>query len=281
MEVKKSNLFLYGLVSLFVFTLSIGQTKASNYENYYGIEMTNQEYNNLINLGFSSEEIYYMRQDTFLDNKDLNATLITKDDKYYKSIYTDLNGQSYSVEISKEEYDNQGTINPRGYVETEYKHMVTTLSQNGNRYRYKVSLTWNRMPSTRSYDIIGIGFDDPVYISSGVYFNYAYTNSNGVTITDSDYYDKKVTSTGGTTVYKVPSSAISLGAALWYDVSKNTSATITRLDMYGDYAHATTAINGTGYTNHDIGTYGIGLYSNIAGYYDAIPTAQSTWTGSW
>ena len=34
MEMKKNNLFLYGLVSLFVFTLSIGQTKASNYENY-------------------------------------------------------------------------------------------------------------------------------------------------------------------------------------------------------------------------------------------------------
>lgn len=278
---KKSNLFLYGLVSLFVFTLSIGQTKASYYENYFGIEMTNQEYNNLINLGFSSDEIYYMSEETFLDNKGLSATLVAKNEKYYKTVYTDLNGQSYSVEIPKEEYENQGTINARGTIQTEYKTMVTTIAQNGNRYRYKVSLVWRQMPQTRSYDIIGIGFDDPVYISSGVYFNYAHTNSSGETTTAADYYDKKVTSTGGTTVFKFPSSATALSAALWYDVSKNTSATITRLDMYGDYSHATTDISGTGYTNHDVGVYGIGLYSNIAGYYDAIPAAQSSWTGSW
>lgn len=278
---KKSNLFLYGLISLFVFTISIGQTKASNYENYYGIEMTNQEYNNLLNLGFSSEEIYYMSEDTFLDNKDLTSTLLAKDQKYYKSIYTDLNGELYSVEISKEEYENQGTINPRGYVETEYKTMVTTLSQNGNRYRYKVSLSWKQMPSTRNYDIIGIGFDDPVYISSGVFFNYYHTGSDGITITAADYYDKKVTSTGGSAVYKIPSSARSLSAALWYDVSKNTSATINRLDMYGDYSHATASVPGTNYTNHYITHNGIELTSSIAGYYDSIPYAQSTWTGSW
>ena len=235
----------------------------------------------MLNLGFSSEEIYYMSEETFLDNKDLSATLVAKNQKYYKSVYTDLNGESYSIEIPKEEYENQGTINSRGYVETEYKTMVTTLSQNGNRYRYKVSLSWKQMPSTRSYDIIGIGFNDPVYISSGVYFNYAHTNSNGVTTTAADYYDKKVTSTGGTAVYKIPSSATALSAALWYDVSKNTSATITRLDMYGDYSHATTAISGTGYTNHDVGVYGIGLSSSIGAYYDEIPAAQSTWYGSW
>lgn len=281
MEVKKKILSMYVLITLLVFTICIGQVNASEYQNYFGIVMSNQEYNTLLNLGFSSDEIYYMDEQTFLDNKDLNATLIDKNQKYYKTIYTDLNGSAYTQEVTKDEYENQGSITTRGYVETEYKTMVTTLSVNGNNFRYKVSLAWNQMPQVRDYDIIGIGFDDPVYISSGVYFNYVHAGSNGVYITDSTYYDKKVTSTGGSAVYKLPSSARSISAALWYDVSKNTSSTITRLDMYGDYAHATTPVSGTNYTNYNITHNGIELMSSISGHYDAIPTADSTWTGSW
>ena len=39
------------------------------YTNYNGIEMTNQEYNNLLNQGFSENEIYYMNEEIYLENK--------------------------------------------------------------------------------------------------------------------------------------------------------------------------------------------------------------------
>ena len=78
---------VYLSLALLIFGICINDVKALNYENYFGIEMTNTQYNNLINLGFNEEEIYYMDETTFNDNKDLNATLVATDSKYYKSIY--------------------------------------------------------------------------------------------------------------------------------------------------------------------------------------------------
>lgn len=281
MIVKNNRLLTYAVISIIAFTLCIGHSNASEYENYYGITMTNQEYNTLINLGFSADEIYYMDLQTFEDNKDLNATLVSKTEKYYKTIYTGLDGRETSVEVTKEEYNNQGTITPRGTVTTEYRQVVSTLSQNGNKYRFKVSVAWRKMPSVKSYDIIGIGFDDPVYIDSSVYFNYYWCNSSGDCTTASDHYGKKQLSTGGTAVYKFPNYANSLSSALWYDVSKNTSNTITSLTMYGDYSHATTAVSVSNTSDHNITYDGILLGSSIYGYYDATPCAITTWGGSW
>lgn len=281
MAVKNNRILNYAFVSLFAFILSIGQISADVYENYYGIEMNNQEYNNLINLGFSEDEIYYMSSETFEENKNADSTLVSKVGKYYKTIYTDLNGNSYSTEVTKEEYDNQSTINTRGTYESEYKYIVTTLSQNGSMYRYKISISWEKMPSTRSYDIIGIGFDDDVYINSSVYFNYHTCNSSGNCGTYSYYYDKKVTDSGATTLFDFPNDAISFSGAMWYDVAKNTSSTITSLAMYGDYSHATTNVSASAATNHDISYNGILLGSNIYGAYDAIPTIVSVWNGTW
>ena len=281
MAVKNNRLFTYAVVSIFALALGVGHSKASEYENYYGITMTNQEYNTLINLGFNANEIYYMDLQTFEDNKDLNATLVAKTEKYYKTIYAGFDGRETSIEVTKEEYDNQGTVVSRGTLTTEYKHIVSTLSQNGDKFRYKVNISWRQMPSTKSYDIIGIGFDDPVYINSSVYFNYYWCNSSGDCTTASDYYTKKILSTGGTAVYKFPSAASSLSAALWYDVSKNTSNNITSLAMYGDYSHATSTVNASNTTDHNITYNGILLGNSIYSSYDATPCVVSTWNGNW
>ena len=278
---KKRKIFAYGIIAVFVSIISMGQVNADVYENYYGIEITNNEYNTLINLGFSEEEIYYMTEDTYLENKDLDATLVAKNSKYYKTTYTDLDGYSYTTEITAEEYENQPTINARGVVSTAYKEMISTLSQNGNKFRYKVSLLWKNMPERRSFDIIGIGFDDPVFIDSSVYFNFHWCNSSGSCTTDSSYYNKKKTSTGGSAVYDLPDNAYSLTTTLYYDVSKNTSNTITNLTMYADYAHATSNVSQSSIGDYDITRNGIELWSSIGNKYDAIPCAESYWNGTW
>ena len=172
METKRSK--LYVLVAVFTFIVLLGNVNASEYINYYDISMTSQQYNNLLNLGFSENEIYYMNQETFDINKDIEGQLVAKNNKYYKTIYTDLAGNSYSTEISENEYNNQSSIDTRGTVSTEYKNMVTTITKLTSTFRYKVTLNWRQMPSVRSYDIIGIGFGDNVYISSPLYFSYNY-----------------------------------------------------------------------------------------------------------
>ena len=278
---KNKKVFAYGVIAIFVSIIFMGQVNASEYENYYGIEMTNEEYNTLLNLGFNEDEIYYMSEDIYLENKDLDATLVDKNQKYYKTVYTDLIGNSYSTEITESEYENQPSQNARGTVETEYKLMVTTISQNGNKFRYKISLGWKDMPSRRSYDIIGIGFDDDVYIDSAVNFATYWCNSYGTCLTDQTYANKKKTSTGGAAVFDFPDSAISLSATLYYDVSKNTSNTITRLAMYGDYAHATSNVSASSIGDYYITHNGLELWSTIGTKYDAIPAAISAWSGSW
>lgn len=280
MEVKKRSIFLYGVVLVLCLVLSIGQVSATGYINYFGIAISNVEYNNLINLGFSEDEIYYMNEETYNENKDIVSTLVSKTSKYYKSVYTNLDGETYSTEITKEEYENQGTIEPRGTVTTEYKNMVSTMSQQSGTFRYKVTLAWRQMPSVRSYDVIGIGFEDDVYISSSVYFNYHYCISNGTCYTKTDYYNKKKLSTGGTAVYKFPSDARSMTAVLYYDVAKDTTGTISALDMCGDYAHAITSVSSSSYSNNSINLDGIYL-GTASGYFDEIPCAVSTWYGSW
>lgn len=281
MEIKKNKLYSYLVISLFVLMQCIGQANASEYINYYEISMTSQQYNNLLNLGFSEDEIYYMDEETFEINKDLPATLLAKNSKYYKTVYTGLDGQSYSTEITKDEYNNQGSMDPRGTVTTEYKEMVTVISQNGNYYRYKVTVGWKQLPATRSYDIIGIGFDDDVYIASSVYFNYSYCVSSGDCTTSTIYHDKKKISTGGSAVYKLPGNeARSLTAVLYYDVAKNTTDTITGLHMYGDYSHATETVGYSQYTDYTITHNGIVLGDSIV-YYDAIPCAVASWGGTW
>ena len=49
MEVKKRSIFIYGVVLVLCLVLSIGQVSATGYINYFGIAISNVEYNNLIN----------------------------------------------------------------------------------------------------------------------------------------------------------------------------------------------------------------------------------------
>lgn len=277
---KKRLLYLF--ITLLIFGICINNVKALNYENYFGIEMTNTEYNNLINLGFNEEEIYYMDETTFNDNKDLNAELVSVNSKYYKSIYTDLNGQPQVVELTKEEYENEANHQIRGYVQTEYKRMDAYISRvDSTYYRYKVTLGWLRMPVVRSYDIIGLAFEGTdVTISGLINFQFSYCVESADCFTDTSYYYKAKNYNGGSAVYKFPTEARSMTVKLYYDVIKNTSDTITTQIIHGDYAHATSSVDYDIFSNHTMTRGGLSLGTS-APYYDSIPCADTGWTGTW
>lgn len=281
---KINKYFAFAIAGLLSFAIGIKYSSAQEYINYNGIHMTTAEYNTLLNLGFTENQIYYMDEETYENNKDLDATLISQTTRYYKTI-SPAYGTGYDVEVSEEEYNNSGnsrTELTRGYVDTTYKTITSSISQNGNKYRYNVSTLWKQMPSNRSYDIIGIGFSDSVYISSSVYFSFTWANSAGSYTTSTQYYNKKTLSTGGSAVYKLPTGTIkSLSAGLYYDVSKNTSSTITSLSICGDYAHATGTVSVGNVADYSISIYGINLGSSLGGYYDATPCAMEYASVNW
>ena len=115
----------------------------------------------------------------------------------------------------------------------------------------------------------------------GVYFTHTYADSNGNYTTSTVHYGKKNTSTGASTVYKIPTNIYALTAVLYYDVEKDTSSTITHLEMCGDYSHATSNVSSSTANNHEITINGIELGTSSISYYDAIPCAISAWNGSW
>ena len=271
------------IIATTCFITNITVSSAREFVNYNGIKMTNDEYNTLLNLGFTKSQIYHMDEKTYLENKDLDAKLVSQSQRYYKTEYP-MYGNSYTVEISKEEYDSVDAkkVSIRGIVDTAYKTVVSSISQNGNKYRYNVSTMWKTMPSTRSFDIIGIGFNDYVYIDGLVNFGYTYANSAGTYTTSGLYYNKKNTSSGGSAVYKLPTGTInSLSASLFYDVSKSTSNTITLLTICGDYSHAQSAVSQSNVADYGIGISGISLGPTLAGHYDAIPCAMDYANVNW
>jgi len=282
---KKNHLIMYVLITMCAYTLSIGVAYASNYVNYRGISMTDEEYNNLINLGFTEDEIYYMGEDMFNQNKNIESSLESVNEKYYKTIYTDLNGGNYSTELTEDEYNNQSSNNMRGYVETSYKKLVTTISKNSdNSFRFKSSLIWKQFPAVRSYDIIGMGFNNNnIYINAGLVFGYYYCDSSGNCPESTAHYNRKELSTGGGVVYKLPSGDIrGLGAVLYYDVKKiDSSQTITFLEMCGDYSHATANVSQSNISDYSVNINGIQLLSGLVGYYDEIPCSSTEWGGTW
>ena len=275
--------FVIAFLFVCVFFANVNQIKALNYINYYGVEMTRDELMTLFNLGFNDNEIYHMDLDTFNANKDLDATLLTSEDKYYKTVYP-VYGNSYTVEVTEQEYNSNSEILPLDVQNTTYKHIVTTISANGSRYRYKISLSWKQIPAVKKYDIIGIGYSDDVHIyNSIVYFAFYYT-LNSVDYSSTQYYDQKVTDLGATTVYKIPDNITGLSALLYYDVEKDSGAgTLTNLSMCGDYAHATSnSVTSTLAAHHSIGNSGIGLFSDNISLYDAIPCTYASIYGiSW
>ncbi len=277
---KLVRYFLFIMVMTLTFGFNVGKSNALQYTNYYGIEMTNDEYLTLLSLGFDEDEIYFMQEDTFNVNKDLDAELVAKVDKYYKTTYP-MYGASYTEEVSEYEYLHQGDAQPLGTVTTEYKQVVTTISANGSKYRYHVSEHWKKIPSNKSYDVIGIGMYNDVKIDSSVYFSYTYGSSSGGYTTSYLYYDRKSTSTGGSVVYKLPSSFVSLSSGLYFDVAKNTSGTITGLTMCGDYAHSTTTVTSTQAANHVIHIGGIDFDSSVINKFDSMPCAVANANVTW
>lgn len=279
------NKFLYSFI-LFIAMIAffnLKTMKVQAYTNYYNIDMTDKEYNTLLNLGFSQDEINYMDMDTFNLNKDADATLLASETKHYKYVSTDY-GLGYVTEVSEEEFNNRDNdlLFRSQYI--TYKTVVSTLSQNGSRYRYKVSVAWNSIPNVKKFDIIGAGYQDDVHIyNSIVYFTYHYTTSSS-SYTSTQYYDRKITGLGSSVVYKLPSSFNGLSAVLYYDVEKDTGAgTLTSLTFCGDYAHAiSNSVTSTLAAHHTIGYGGIGLFSDNITLYDAIPCTYGSITGiSW
>lgn len=273
MKNKKKMIIFALFISLTILISTSFVVAKEDYKlvNNNEIKITNEEYNNLLNLGFSKSEIQMMSYEEYENNKLLKGKIVSENSI---DVFSD-NSNFQKPSIAP--FSNQP-----GSVETTYKKIVTTIIEINGKYRYKVSVTWKNIPSTRSYDIIGIGMDSTVKAYSNPTFqqNYCDTNNN---CSSTNTYTKNTSSVGIGASFKLPSGSLSsLSSYFYYDVEKrNANSNVTNQNAYGDYAHATKSITQENSTNYTVNRGGIILDDSIINYYDETMTSTAKWTGNW
>lgn len=227
--------------------------------------------------------------------------VVAENIKYYKTV-TILNNSdvmrssnlgemsSITTEISKLEYDSVPEDEPATEispytnisVETTYKKLSITISKFGDLYLYKAVLTWKKIPSTRSYDIMGVGYNASVKPYSSIYLKQDYCTSSSSCYESTSFYSKIGDNGAGAMFYLPTGTLTSLKQTLEVEVTKtNSNATITSQLAVGDYSHATSSISYSNAKKFSVDTGGINLQSSIEDYYDSIEYASATWSGTW
>ncbi len=234
--------------------------------------------------------------ENLLDDNELEE-VVAQTTKYYKTV-TVLNDSSLmraanqsevhsiTTEISEEEYNSispDNNISPQSVsIETTYKRLTATISKyNSYYYKYKGDLTWKLMPSTRSYDVIGLGYFASVKLSGEIDFEQSYCTVNGVCDTiNSGYYNYKGVNGSGV-VFPLPDMPLaSLTQSIYILVEKtNSSTTVVEQELDADYAHAQKSISYSMAKDIYIDTCGI-QPANYT-YYDSMNEATVKWTGTW
>lgn len=273
---KLKNYLLAVLTVSLLFTTSI-KAEENIIENYFGIKMTTTEYNNLLNLGFSEEDIYLMDEDTYINNKDLIGHVVSTNITRYKTVKRGLESVTYVA--TEEEFQSRNEVRPLGVVENYWRSVVTRITQIDSNYRYTVSTIWNTMPDERNYDVIAIGITSDVIRATYPTFTRHYCdydgcyNSSVAAIKTADY--------GAGASFKVPSGTLTgLAATLYFDVTKYISGTITYQEFCGMYAHGTNT-SLTDSQNYTIATGGIGFGASAVDKYVVMGCSYGTWTGTW
>lgn len=297
-------------------TLILGSSTAvcaSNevyYTNRENIDMTEEEYNNLLELGFTENQIDRMDYNEFIENKDLKATRVSELQQHIKTTITIRNGikSSSSTVISEEEYQNIsmnqlqsmqsfGPINSPnvsgnfydGLTYDTYKTLTSYIAiftdPNYDEYaRYKMDMYWDTMPSTRSFDIMGITIQpDRVHIATAIMFRQDWETSGGTFYHSISGYDK-IEAQGGSYVYQLPTGSLDiLEAYIYFNVRKNNGiGTINTLLAGGDFAHAYNTVSYQVKDNYGLYEgFGIDVDLPYAVNYDENSMAVAAFYGTW
>lgn len=222
-----------------------------------------------------------------------NVMLLEEVTKYYKTtvnhfnrdlseISVNNNLNSYTVEISKEEYeglDNRVNFDS-AFIETNYKKLTLSVYKVGNFYRYKSKLIWKKIPKTRSYDIIGINYDAKLTIDGQVKFVSKYCFDAEDCHYSYNATIKSFDSAIGAT-FQLPSGSLSnLETELSFDVKKKTSSLINSQTVVSDYSHAIKIISLSNSQSYSLNNNGI-ILGNLSNYYDNINPVSLSCNDNW
>ncbi len=296
----KKILYMFLITALVLFTTTAVQASSEvYYTNREGIQMTQDEYNNLLSVGFTERQIERMDYETFSDNKDIEGTLLSEVRQYVKTTTVMRNGiQHHTSEIltedemleelasRKEQSSRYASGNYYDGLAYDTYKLVTTRIANidDNIMRYKIDTDWLEIPSMRSYDIMGIGMEsNKVQLYTTIYFRQDWEKTNG-DFGHSTSCAPKEESTGASVLFKLPSGSLrQLESYAYYHVTKKTGVNqVTSLYASGDYAHATSSVTNAVFNYYSINYIsGIEIDSPYHNSYDSMALSQATFLGTW
>lgn len=170
--------------------------------NQNGVRISMTDYNLLTNI-YSDAYIQTMTSEDYenFKAKNININNLVKSEKYYKTVIDHLNNVVTNTEVTENEFNNYNpnvqTLSVSNFVETQYKKLSLTLSDNENGYGdVFVGLLWKMIPSTRAFDVIAVRYVGMTDVDGtqcgrqiwGTNGNYTYVNYgwNGTNINRQD-----------------------------------------------------------------------------------------------
>ena len=194
---------------LIIIFVPFGFVKAQNISddityitNQNGVRISITDYNLLTNI-YSDAYIQTMTSEGYenFKAKNININNLVKSEKYYKTEIDHLNNVVTNTEVTENEFNNYNpniqTLSVSNFVETQYKKLSLTLSDNHNGYGdIFVGLLWKMIPSTRAFDVIAVRYVGMTDVDGtqwgkqiwGTNGNYTYVNYgwNGTNINRQD-----------------------------------------------------------------------------------------------
>ncbi|MED3550124.1 hypothetical protein [Cytobacillus praedii] len=162
------------LIMIIGFLLIGSNAFASEIKNVNGINFSEKDLENLRSIGYTDQQLNLMAEEEYLANKDTKGELVSSDIKYIKTIYPDENNldESITIELDKETFEAEleaeleaeenemGTMAAKDEKSTEYLLLETQIFsiEYGKKYQLRNTATWKKIPTTRRWDISGIGF---------------------------------------------------------------------------------------------------------------------------
>ena len=236
-------------------------TFAESIINNNGIEISEEDYNNFLKI-HTPEYIMLMDEEKYERLKNLDYSNIETLETYVESTYNSLLGLTTEKEISKEEYENFNPIMPilgdKGASgETSAKKIVMGVIGDTTWNYVTLTATWKGIPSTRSFDVIGIrGYGvrfrngsqsgEQIYKLNGEYqrISYAWDGTN-IQKHDNGF---------GISMNIVNDNITELQLAVDCDVTP----TVNSPAVYGSYQHAVSSVTLAQSQNYTLGVEGLG-----------------------
>lgn len=173
---------------MITFNFNLAFAEDTDEEKQVPIEISLEERENLISLGFTEEEIQNMSSEEYLLNKDLEGEVVASTTQFLKviepiqtskySTFSSSEIQSVTtqkpviIEMDEESYYNElamkdtkntkefSTSATSDYTTTSYKKMTTLITKlSTNNYRLKNSVVWSKIPANKHVDVSGIGIN--------------------------------------------------------------------------------------------------------------------------